>query len=118
MGAGGILGRLIKFALKSPLERQRETARRLRELSGAIDQGPASMTRYALRGELNLERGQPALAIADFDRALELAENLDDSEGWLIVEQVMRDRALYGLKAAKSELGQRPSLRPVANVEA
>ena len=118
MSARGMLGRLFKTVLKSPLERQREDVRRLRELSGVIDEAPADLTHYVLRGELNLDRGEHALAMADFERALELAEKFDESKGWLVLEQVMRDRALYGLKTARGALRQRPSLRPVANVEA
>ena len=118
MSARGMLGWLFKTVLKSPLERQREDVRRLRELSGAIDEAPGDLTHYVLRGELNLERGAHEPAIADFERALELAEKLDESKGWLVLEQVMRDRALYGLKTARVALRQRPNLRPVANVEA
>jgi len=118
MSARGILGWLFKRLMRSPLEREREIVQRLRELSGAIDEAPEGLTHYVLRGELTLDRGEHTMAIADFERALELAENLDERKGWLVLEQVMRDRALYGLKIARRALRQPPNLRPVANVEA
>ncbi|MCY3831515.1 MAG: hypothetical protein OXG85_00785 [Chloroflexi bacterium] len=104
LGMGRILDGLIKLALKSPLERERDLHSRQRELSAGIDESPNDMTRYVLRGELYLERREHELALADFERAVELAERLDDAKGWNIVEQVMRDRALYGLKVARGEL--------------
>lgn len=105
LGMGRMLGKFFKLALKSPLERERELNRRQRALSNSIDESPDNMTLYALRGELYLERREPELAIADFERAVELAEKLDDAKGWNIVEQVMRDRALYGLQVARGALG-------------
>lgn len=117
-GTGCVLGRLIKLALNSPWERERELNRRQRALSNSIGESPDNMTLYALRGELYLERREPELAIADFERAVELAEKLDDAKGWNIVEQVMRDRALYGLKVARGELRQSHRRRRQLIVEA
>ena len=93
----GILSRLLRSVFRPSLDREREFYRRLRELSAAIDEAPDSITHVVLRGELYLERGEYQRAKADFERALALAENFDAAEGWLIVEQVMRDRALSGI---------------------
>lgn len=100
----GILGELVASVFQSPLERERAFYRRYRELSGVIDESPADMIAYVLRGELNLERGERARAKTDFESAIELAGSMDDAKGWLVIEQVMRDRALYGLKLAGREL--------------
>ena len=106
MGLRGISGRLAKLVgsvMQSPLERERAFYRRYRDLSGAIEEKPAGMTAYVLRGELNLERGEVQRAKSDFEAALALAENMDNATGWLVLEQVLRDRALYGLKLAGRE---------------
>jgi len=95
---------LLGSVFQSPLERDKAFYRRYRELSGVIDESPDDMVAYVLRGELNLERGQREQAKTDFESAIELAEGLDDRKGWLVLEQVMRDRALYGLKEVKREL--------------
>ena len=100
------LGELVSGLFRSPLERERAFYRRYRELSGQIEASPNNMTAYALRGELNLERGDHERAIRDFAAAIKLAESADDTKGWLVLEQVMRDRALYGLKLAERELQQ------------
>ena len=100
----GILGELASRLFQSPLERDRSFYRRYRELSGLIDQAPDDLVAYTLRGELNLERGEHERAQADFGTAVELAGALDDEQGWHVMEQVMRDRALYGLEAARDAL--------------
>ncbi len=86
---------------QSPVERERKFYQRYRALSAAIDEVPDCMANYVLRGELSLEHGDGARARADFAAALTLAEALDASQGWLIVEQALRDRALYGLERAR-----------------
>lgn len=96
-----LIARLVRGIFKSPLERERDFYRQYRELSGLIDEMPDNMNVYVLRGELNLERGDYERATSDFERALELAQDLDEAKGWLVMEQVMRDRALYGLKLAR-----------------
>ena len=103
-GRAGTLGKLVKMVFQSDLEREREFYRRFRELSDKIEEAPDDMTHLVLRGELSLERGEFERAKADFEVAIELAEALDNAKGWLVVEQVMRDRALYGLKEAQREL--------------
>ena len=107
MGLRGIsetLGVIVGSVFQSPLERDKAFYRRYRELSGVIDEASADMVAYVLRGELNLERGQRERAKTDFESAIELAEGLDDTKGWLVLEQVMRDRALYGLRLVEREL--------------
>ena len=89
---------------QSSVERERALHRRHRELSRHIEETPNNMTLYVLRGELNLDRGERERAIADFESAKALADDIDDAQGWLVLEQVMRDRALYGLQQARREL--------------
>ncbi|MCY3978722.1 MAG: hypothetical protein OXG23_11545 [Chloroflexi bacterium] len=100
-GKGRLIARLVGGIFKSSLERERDFFRRYRELSGLIEESPENMNLLVLRGELNLERRDYERAKTDFERALELARDLDEAEGWLVLEQVMRDRALYGLKLAR-----------------
>lgn len=100
----GIVGELLRRVFQSPLERERAFYRRYRELSGVIDEAPDDLVAFTLRGELNLERGEHERAQADFGTAVELADALDDDQGWHVMEQVMRDRALYGLEVAREAL--------------
>ena len=103
-GKGRLIARLVSGVFKSPLEQERDFYRRYRELSGLIGESPDNMSVFVLRGELNLARRDFERAQADFERALELARDLDEAKGWLVMEQVMRDRALYGLKLARRAL--------------
>lgn len=103
-GIGGALGKLVGSVMQSPLERERAFYRRYRDLSGIIEESPDNMVAYALRGELSLERGEHQRAKTDFETAIELADGLEDAAGWLLMEQVMRDRALHGLKLAERKL--------------
>ena len=103
-GKGRLIARLVSGIFKSPLERERDFYRRYRELSGMIDESPDNMNVLVLRGELNLERRKYERAKSDFERALALARDLDEAKGWLVMEQMMRDRALYGLKLARRAL--------------
>ena len=107
MGIKGIsrgLGKLLARIMRSRLERERAFFQRQRELSRQIEAAPNSMTLYVLRGELNLERGITEQARADFAAAVELARELDWQAGWRLQEQIMRDRALYGLQVAERAL--------------
>lgn len=99
---------LISAVYQSPLAREREFYRRLRELNGAISNAPDDMTQIVLRGELLLERGEYKRAKQDFERALALAEVLDDAKAWHILEQVMRDRAAYGMRVCSAASNRRP----------
>ncbi len=103
-GIGGGLGKLVGSLVRSPLERERMFYRHYRDLNRQIEATPDNMTLYVLRGELNLQRRDYARAKADFGTALELAASVDDTKGWLVMEQVMRDRAIYGLKLAERAL--------------
>lgn len=94
----GVIGRAIGAIYQPPLAREREFYRRLRELNEAIVDAPGDIIQIVLRGELLLERGEYERARQDFERALELADKLDDARAWHVVEQVMRDRAAYGMR--------------------
>ena len=89
---------LLIALVRSSLAREREFFARHRQLSKQVDASPADMIPRVLRGELLLERRDYARARADFAAALDLTGDLDASAGWLLQEQVMRDRALYGLE--------------------
>lgn len=103
-GRGRLIARLVSGIFKSPLERERDYFRRYHELSDMIDESPDNMNVIVLRGELNLERGDYERAKTDFECALELAQDIDQAKGWLVMEQVMRDRALSGLQLARGAL--------------
>lgn len=98
------LGKWLGALFRSPWEREREYRRRLRELGERIEEAPASYSPRVLRGELYLERGEYERAKADFATALDLADNMDDSKAWNIVEQVLRDRALYGMRVIQRKI--------------
>ena len=95
---------LLIALVRSSLAREREFFARHRQLSKQVDASPADMIPRVLRGELLLERRDYARARADFQAALVLTENLDTRAGWLLQEQVMRDRALYGLEVVARRL--------------
>lgn len=114
----GLLLGWIKAMFRSPLEREREFYRRYRDLSAAIDQAPAGMSNFVLRGELSLARGDFERATADFEAAVALAEDLDDTKGWQIAEQVMRDRALHGLQLVARRMDSIGASGPGMYVEA
>lgn len=101
----GLLSWLISLVFQPAVERERKFYRRLRELSAAVADAPDSITGRVLRGELYLERGEIARAKADFQAALALAEAMDGAKSLLIVEQVMRDRAIFGLRMAHAREG-------------
>lgn len=102
--AAGWLRRVSGWFYKRPAQRQRGLARRLQELDAAVSDAPDSLAHRILRGELLLRSGEYDLARADFEAALELAERFDPSKGWGLVEQVMRDRALWGLDEVRRRL--------------
>lgn len=100
----GLLRQILGFFYQSPATRASDLARRLRELNVSIEVAPESPTNYVLRGEVFLERKEYHLAKADFETALELAEAFDATDGWGLIEQVMRDRALDGMKKVQRNL--------------
>ncbi len=97
----GLLWRILKNVIQSPLERERDFYDRFRELSDKIEAQPESITHYVLRGELFIERGEYERARADFEAAVDIAEAVDPNESWGLLEQVMRDRALQGIELVK-----------------
>jgi len=100
----GNLSKRVGSFLQSPLERERGLYQRCRKLSKQIEETPDNITLYVLHGELNLERGKHERARTDFETAIELAESADDTKGWLVMEQIMRDRALHGLRRMERQL--------------
>ena len=101
---GGILRELAGRLFRSPLERERAFYRRYRELSRVIEETPDDLVAYTLRGELSLDRREHQRAQADFEAVVALTDALDADKGWHVMEQVMRDRALYGLEVARDAL--------------
>lgn len=99
-----LLRMIIGFFFRTPAARTRDLSRRLHQLNVSIEVAPNSPSNYVLRGEIFLERKEYHLAKADFETALALAESFDDKSGWGLVEQVMQDRALDGLKRVKKHL--------------
>lgn len=94
----GLISQVIGAVYQPPLRREREFYRRLRALDEALLDAPKDITQIVLRGELLLERGEYIRAKQDFGRALVLGDRLDDAKAWHILEQVMRDRAAYGMR--------------------
>jgi len=94
----GLIRDVAVAVYQPPLTREREFYRRLRELNATISAAPDDITQIVQRGELLLERGEYERAKQDFERALASGDRLDDAEGWNILEQIMRDRAAYGMR--------------------
>ena len=107
---------LLGALFGSSLARERDFYARHRLLSQGIAAAPNDATPRLLRGELLLERRDYARARADFEAALALTEELDARAGWLLTEQVTRDRALFGLEALKRQQPSPP--QTATNVEA
>jgi len=97
---------VVGFFFKTPAQKERDRSRRLRELNVSIEYAPDSPTLYVLRGELFLERKEYHLAQADFETAIEIADEFDPEAGWGLVTQAMRDRALEGLEMVQRRLGE------------
>ena len=87
----------LRSLMRNKAEREREFYRRHRALSDKLELMPDSSTYYVLRGELLAEHGDVVRARSDFDKAVELAENIDPARKWGLLEQAMRDRALQGI---------------------
>ncbi len=99
-----LLETIIGFFIRTPARQERERSRRLRELNVSIEYSPDSPTLYVLRGELFLERKEYHLAKADFETAIEIADEFDPEMGWGFVAQAMRDRASDGLEKVQRRL--------------
>lgn len=78
--------------------------RRLDALNEAIARSESAPSNYVLRGELYLEMGEYAAALADFEYAEKMAAYQINEESWGIISQAMRDRALVGITKAKRRL--------------
>jgi tetratricopeptide (TPR) repeat protein len=79
-------------------------AARLSNLTQSIEDAPESAVNYILRAELYMGLREYALAQADFQRAVELADTQFELADWGLLDQVMRDRALAGLDKAQRRL--------------
>ena len=77
---------------------------RLNNLTQSIEDAPESAVNYILRADLYMELREYALAQADFQRAVELADTQFELADWGVLDQVMRDRALAGLDKAQRRL--------------
>ncbi len=93
----GIIRRALSEVFQSSVERERQFYRRFRELSDKIEAMPDSITYHVLRGELLIERGEYERARADFQVAVVLADGVNANEGWGVIEQALRDRAIEGI---------------------
>ncbi|MEP6987311.1 MAG: hypothetical protein ABI970_17030, partial [Chloroflexota bacterium] len=67
---------------------------RLNNLTQSIEDAPESPVNYVLRAELYMGLREYALAQADFQRAIEVAEIQFELADWGLLDQVTRDRAL------------------------
>ena len=77
---------------------------RLNNLTRSIEDAPESAVNYVLRAELYMSLREYALAQADFQRAVELAETQFELADWGLLDQVMRDRAITGLEKVQRRL--------------
>lgn len=102
----GLLETIVGFFFRTSAQKERDRSRRLRELNVSIEYSPNSPTLYVMRGELFLDRKEYHLAQADFETAIEIADEFDPEAGWGLVTQAMRDRALEGLHKVQRRLSQ------------
>jgi tetratricopeptide (TPR) repeat protein len=70
----------------------------LNDLSEAIERDPAEAVHYLLRAGVHVELRQYQHAKDDYERALDLAENALAAADWGFSAQVIRDKALRGLR--------------------
>jgi len=77
---------------------------RLNNLTQTIEEVPESAVNYVLRAEAYMDLREYALAQANFQRAIELAETQFELADWGLLDQVMRDRALIGLEKVRRRL--------------
>ena len=89
---------------RSSLQKERDFFGRYRQLCENIAAEPGNATLRVVRGEMLLQRRDYQRARADFEAALRMSEALDMRASWLIEEQVMRDRALFGLEVVARHL--------------
>jgi len=79
-------------------DRMRRAEGQLQDLDEAISLNPDECTNYVLRGELFLKVRAYDLALADFQRGLEIANEQIENGDWGIIAQIMQDRALVGIQ--------------------
>ncbi len=77
---------------------------RLNNLTQAIEDAPESAVNYVLRADLYMVLREYALAQADFQRAIDLAETQFELADWGLLDQVTRDRAIAGLEKVQRRL--------------
>ncbi|MBZ0290649.1 MAG: hypothetical protein K8I30_23695 [Anaerolineae bacterium] len=81
-----------------------ERQSRLETLTAAIEQNSAAPVNYVLRGELYLEMGDYAAALADFEYAEKVASYRVDEDNWGVIAQALRDRAQAGIAKVRRRL--------------
>jgi tetratricopeptide (TPR) repeat protein len=98
--------RLRRWFFPTLAERALNYEARLAALNAAIALHPESPSAYVLRGELQLAVGFNDLALLDFQKALDLAEQQLATQTWGVVAQGMCDRAREGLVRASARQGR------------
>jgi hypothetical protein len=73
----------------------------MQHLDALIEVYPESAVHYVERGELFLKAGAYVLAERDFEEAARLGEAAYRASRFGLAAQVIRDRALAGLRAAR-----------------
>ncbi|MBW4438830.1 MAG: hypothetical protein KME04_16960 [Pleurocapsa minor GSE-CHR-MK-17-07R] len=86
-----------------PIRLGRRDWDRTQELDAAIVSYPESAVNYMLRGELFLKAGELGAAERDFEIALQLSEADYRASGFGLAAQVIRDRALTGLRDIRGQ---------------
>jgi hypothetical protein len=81
-----------------------DTAARLNNLTQAVEDAPDSAVNYVLRAEVYMDLREYALAQADFQRAVDLAQVQFELADWGFLDQAMRDRAVTGLEKVQRRL--------------
>lgn len=99
MDGDGLLDRLRRWFRPTPAD----VADRVALLDGALARDPDNAALYLSRGEALAELGEYGRAAEDFRRAAQLADGQLKTKPWGVVAQVVRDRALRGLKQAQAE---------------
>lgn len=87
-------------------------AQRFDDLNRAIEMNPESAVNYVLRGELYFQSREYALAQADFQHGLTLAQQQYEANAWGLVAQSVQDRAVAGLQRVRRKLTTEPTSDP------
>lgn len=107
----GIWQQVLRRVIPSVENLRDEYNQRLAELNDAVALHPDNPTNYMLRGETYLEINKPEFALADFEKAFELASGHLEQTNWGFVMQVVQDRAQRGLLKAKQRLWRDVNVR-------